>query len=232
VGGTGDLNTVLYNDGPNAGLAVLDTTVKYNGHPTVKYNQLGGTNLGPELWSTFPNGKTITNMWLRAVIKFSPGFTTYGITANSSNSYKLLGWAWAGTNGRGGLGFTNTNQYTFTWGVETYQGQWLGFTEPTGFRNVTTEWSDSAWYSYVIHYEQTSSTTTRTSFYLGRNTATPQLVYVMNGTMDSGTVPPLNRVMLGLNFNSVRPANESQALWYGQWEVVDGSQYTNPFNLN
>ena len=223
----------MYNDGPNAGLAEIDPTVTYNGHPTVKYNQPGGTNQGPEMWVSFPNGKTITDMWLRASIRFSSGFTTYGITPNSANAYKLLGWAWAGTNGRGGLGFTNTNDYTFSWGVESLTGVNLGSTEPTGFRTVTTEWTDQAWYDYVIHYQQTSATTTRTSFYLGRNNATPQLVYVMNGTINPGnTIPPVNRVMLGLNFNSVRPATENQALWYGQWEVVDGSQYSNPFNLN
>jgi len=38
--------------------------------------------------------------------------------------------------------------------------------------------------------------------------------------------------MLGLNFNSPRAVGQNQALWYGQWEVVDGSQYSNPFNLN
>jgi len=170
-------------------------------------------------------------MWLRAVIRFSPGFTTFGVTPNCANAYKLLGWSWAGTNGRGGLSFTNTNDYGITWGVATFQGVNLGFTEPTGFRKATTEWTDGAWYDYVIHYEQTSATTTRTSFYLGRGNAIPQLVYVADGTIDIGNeIPPVHGVMLGLNFNSQRTAN--QALWYGQWEVVDGSQYANPFNLN
>ena len=230
--GTCNPSTALYSDGPGANLAVLDQSVTYNGHATVKYNQPGGTTTTPELWPSFPNGKTLTNMWFRAVIRFSPGFTTYGITPNCANAYKLLGWGWQGYNGRGGLGFTNTTDYTFTWGVES-QGTSLGFTEPTGFRKETTEWTDGAWYNYVIHYEQTSATTTRTTFYLGRNTGTPTLVYVMNGTMNSGyTVPPVNRVMLGLNFNSTREINQNQALWYGEWEVVDGSQYSNPFNLN
>jgi hypothetical protein len=223
----------MYNDGPNAGLAVLDSTVTYNGHPTVKYNQLGGTAAGPELWSTFPNGKTLTNMWFRAVIRFSPGFTTYGPVPTPSYAYKLLGWGWAGGDGRGGIGFTNTNQYTFTWAVLSTQGVNLGSTEPTGFRSVTSEWSDGAWYDYIIHFEQTSTTTTRTTFYLGRNTDAPVLVYVMDGTIDPGnTVPPVARIMLGLNFNSPRTVSQDQALWYGEWEVVDGSQYSNPFNLN
>jgi len=214
-------------------LAVLDTAVKYNGHPTVKYNQPGGTTTTPELWASFKNGKTITNMWLRAVIKFSSGFTTYGPVPTPSYAYKLLGWGWDGTNGRGGIGFTNTNDYTFSWGVESLTGVNLGFTELTGFRKVTTEWTDQAWYDYVIHYEQTSATTTRTSFYLGRDNTVPQLIYVINGTINAGnTVPPVNRIMLGLNFNSARAADKPQELWYGQWEVVDGSQYTNPFNLN
>ncbi len=201
VGGTGSPQASLYTDGPNAGTAQLDPAVTYNGHPTVRYDQRSGTTQGPEMWVGFPNGKTLTNMWLRAVIRFSPGFTTLGTTPNSANAYKLLGWSWAGTNGRGGLGFTNTTDYTFTWGVQSYQGANLGFTEPTGFRKVTTEWSDGAWYDYVIHYQQISATTTRTSFYLGRNNSTPQLVYTMDGAINPGSaIPPVNGVMLGLDF--------------------------------
>lgn len=231
AGGRGSPHTALYDDGPNAGRAVVDTNVTYNGHPTVRYDQLSGTSAGPEMWAGFRNGKTVTNMWLRAIIKFSPGFTTYGVTPNSANAYKLLGWGWAGTNGRGGLGFTNTNEYTFTWSVASLTGNNLGVTELTGPRTVTTEWSDGAWYDYVVHYEQTSATITRTSYYIGRSNATPVLIFTMNGAIKSGSsIPPVNRVMLGLNFNSTRV--KSQALWYGQWEVVDGSQYANPFNLN
>jgi hypothetical protein len=230
--GTGSPRTAMYNDGPYAGLAVLDTVVTYNGHPTVRYDQPGGVAGTPELWPSFPNGKTVTNMWLRAVIKFSPGFTTYGPVPTPSYAYKLLGWGWAGANGRGGVGFTNTTDYTLTWGVER-DGASDGFVEQTGFSHVTTEWTDGAWYDYVIHYEQTSATTTRTSFYLGKGTSTPVLVYVMNGTINPGAViPPVSRIMLGLNFNSPRAVGQNQALWYGQWEVVDGSQYSNPFNLN
>jgi hypothetical protein len=230
--GTGSPRTAMYNDGPYAGLAVLDTVVTYNGHPTVRYDQPGGVAGTPELWPSFPNGKTVTNMWLRAVIKFSPGFTTYGPVPTPSYAYKLLGWGWAGANGRGGVGFTNTTDYTLTRGVER-DGASDGFVEQTGFSHVTTEWTDGAWYDYVIHYEQTSATTTRTSFYLGKGTSTPVLVYVMNGTINPGAViPPVSRIMLGLNFNSPRAVGQNQALWYGQWEVVDGSQYSNPFNLN
>jgi hypothetical protein len=45
------------------------------------------------------------------------------------------------------------------------------------------------------------------------------------------TVPNVNRIMLGMNFNQVRAANQTQALWSGQWEVVDGSQHAHPFGL-
>jgi len=178
----------------------------------------------------FPNGMTLRNFWFRATIRFSPGYTTYGVTPNCARAYKLLGWAWAGTNGRGGLGFTNTTDYTFTWGVEV-NGAQLGFTEPTGFRSVTTEWTDGGWYDYVIHYEQTSATTTRTTLWIGRAGSAPQQVYVMNGVAPGGNLPPANRIMLGMNFNSQRPASETQALWYGRWEVVDGAQHTNPFRV-
>src|SRR6185437_15485530 len=53
--GTGSPTTAMYNDGPYAGLAVLDTAVTYNGHPTVRYDQPGGVAGTPELWPSFPN---------------------------------------------------------------------------------------------------------------------------------------------------------------------------------
>ena len=48
---------------------------------------------------------------------------------------------------------------------------------------------------------------------------------------DNSALPGLNSVMLGLNFNQVRAIGQNQAVWYGQWEVVDGSVYTDPFGV-
>jgi hypothetical protein len=221
---------VLYNDGANATLASIDPTVQYNGHQTLKYTQPAGVPNTPELWVTFPNGQTLTNMWLRTKIRFGPGWTDTGVTPNSAAAYKLLGWGWATTDGRGSLEFTNTNQYVYCWVVTNTGLTQVGQTEVDG-PHTNTEWTDGNWYDYIIHYAQTSSTTVTASWYLAKDGQTPVLQQTINGTMTTGTVPAVNRVLLGLNFNQQRTPTQAQALWYGQWEVVDGSTVADPYGL-
>jgi hypothetical protein len=227
IGGTGT-SQVLYSDGYNAKLAEIDKNVRYNGHPTLKYNQPGGTTESPGLWARLP--KPLSKAWIRAVIRFSPNFTTYGTTPNSAKAYKLLGWSWSGADGRGTLEFTNTNEYSFYWNVSK-NGSNISSVPSKNGPHVTTEWTDGRWYQYIIYHEQVSPTTVRLRWWMAPDGATPVLRADITGDMRSGTVPEVSRVLLGLNFNSQRPASSSQALWYGQWEVVDGSQHKNPFNV-
>lgn len=49
--------------------------------------------------------------------------------------------------------------------------------------------------------------------------------------MNGSPMPPLVNVAVGLNFNQIRAANQTQALWWGEWEVVDGNQHQNPFGV-
>jgi hypothetical protein len=227
AGGTGGSGS-LYRDGYNAKLAEIDKSVLYNGHQTVKYNQPGGTSASPGLWVSFPSGKRLTKMWFRVKVRFSPGYTTSGVTSGSAKAYKLLGWAWAGADGRATLEITNTNQYVFDWSVTgSASGPYTYKSDP----KISTEWSDGQWYDYIICYEQTSSTTIRQRWWLAKDGQTPQLKADIKATMRSGTVPPVNRVMLGLNFNQTRASGQNQALWIGQWEVVDGNEHSNPFGL-
>lgn len=63
-----------------------------------------------------------------------------------------------------------------------------------------------------------------------RDGQVPVLKGTVPGTMLSGgALPLINGVSVGLNFNQVRTASQSQAIWWGQWEVVDGSQHADPF---
>jgi hypothetical protein len=232
AGGQGSWDGSVYKDGRNGSMAEIDKTVLYNGHQTLKYNQPGGTAATPELWAYLPNNHMLKKMWLRIKVRFSPGFTTYGITPGQSNAYKLFGWAWDGADGSARIEFTNTNQYVFTWGVTSSSNTMVGpAVETNDGPHVNSEWTDGKWYDYIIYYEQTSATTVRQRWWLAPDGQTPVLKGDISGSMQKGNVPLLNRVMFGLNFNSERPASESQAIWYGQWEVVDGSQYSDPFGI-
>lgn len=228
IGGTGTGN-LLYTDGQNATMADLDKTVLYDGHATMRYNQPAGSGSTAQLWAAFP--KPLAKVWFRARIRFSPGFTTTGTLTNSSNAYKLLGWGWSGYDGSGRLEITNTTQYDSYWGMASraLNGATVGGGNHTSGGNVTTEWTDGAWYTYILLLDH-SQPTGVTKVWIGRDGVTPTLRATTTGTMtDSSALPLLNYVFLGMNFNQVR--TKAQSLWYGAWEVVDGTQYADPFGV-
>lgn len=231
-GGTGDPSRSVYNDGLNADLAEIDNSVRYNGHATLRYNQPGGTGKTPEMWVWLPGGKRLTTMWLRAKIRFSPGFSTRGTLTNSANAYKLLGWGWKDMEGSGRVEITNTDQYQLYFGAKPPGSN--TFTVPTDFGiagNIAREWSDGVWYDYIVSYQVTSPTTATARVWMARDGEPPVLRATSTTTATSGSPPKVAVVMLGLNFNQTRAARQDQAVWYGQWEVVDGDQYPNPFGL-
>jgi hypothetical protein len=221
----------LYNDGVNQHLATIDTSVKYNGHQTMKYNQAGGTSATPELWPSLPT--KLPNVWLHAVIRYSPGWTTKGVLTNGTdNSYKILAMGWSGYDARAGFQFDNTSAYHIFTNAVTRTGQ-TAMPAVYGFAgSPTTEWQDGAWYDYYLNYEVLTPTTTRYRLFKCRSGQTPVLVATVNNTVSSGYAAPLvGSVMLGQNFNQVRAATQNQAIWYGLWEVVDGATYPNPFKI-
>ena len=233
VGGTASGLGMLYNDGQNGQLAEIDQSVLYNGHPTMKYNAPGGIASIPELWPTLPH--PLSTMWLRVKIRFSPGFTTTGTLTNSSNAYKLLGWGFAGSYGSGRVEITNTTQYQLYYATQAVSNSYIPTSTPAQFGiagNVTSEWTDGNWYDYILEYKITSPTTSVARLWMARDGSTPVLRATSTSTSLTGyTMPDVSRVMLGMNFNQVRTASQNQALWYGQWEVVDGNQHPNPFGL-
>lgn len=227
-----DYRNVTYTDGYGATMVELDRATLYNGHPTMKYNQPGGISAGPALWPGFHDGKTLSHMWLRAKIRFSPGFTTAGTNTNSANAYKLLGWGWTGYDGRGTVEITNTNEYEFGMMAQTGPVQTTNFAEASA-GHVTNEWNDGAWYVYVVEYEITSTTTATARVWIAKDGQTPVLrATIKSFSTDGKPIPRVNSVRLGLNFNQTRAPAQNQALWYGQWEVVDGDQTPNPFGLS
>ncbi|HXC24640.1 MAG TPA: Ig-like domain-containing protein [Gemmatimonadaceae bacterium] len=231
IGGTAT-GVALYSDGANANLAAIDNTVLYNGHPTMKYNQPGGMANSPELWVGL--GKTYSHIWFRAKIRFSAGFTTTGTLTNSANAYKLLGWGWNNYYGSGRLEISNTTQYQLYWTALAMSNSATVGGGTTGIAsNITTEWSDGGWYDYIIEVDYSQGPTGVARVWMAKDGQTPVLRTTSSGTMQGGApLPTLNQIMLGMNFNQTRAAGQTQALWYGQWEVVDGSQYSNPFGVN
>ena len=232
IGGTGSPSTSLYDDGGNANLAQIDPSVLYNGHSTLKYNQPGGTDASPTFSVDFRTG-SLTKMWFRAKIRFSTGFTTTGTLTNSANAYKLLGWGWDTEDGSGRLEITNTSQYDFYWNIQSKStGALVGGGQHSSPGSVTTEWTDGGWYDYIVGCDFSQGTSGVCRVWMARDGQTPVLRATTNGTMSNGgALPGINRVSLGLNFNQVRTASQTQALWYGEWEVVDGSQHSDPYGL-
>jgi len=227
-GGTGDHSTVLYSDGGTAGgLVELDKTMPYNGHATMKYNQPGGTASTPQLHVYFPS---TTHIWYRVKVRFSPGFTTTGTLTNSANAYKLISWGWSGADGSGRIEITNTTQYQLYENVQTGPSL-IGGGTYLHAGSITTEWSDGGWYDYIVEVDH-SQPTGVIRLWRSKDGQTPvyqgQTVEKMN---NGSPMPALTNIGVGLNFNQVRAVGQNQALWWGEWEVVDGTKHPNPFGL-
>lgn len=231
IGGTGNPGTSVYTDGANASQASIDPTVLYNGHQTLKYTQPGGIANSPELWAKVsPSSK---NIWFRAKIRFSPGFTTTGVTPNSAAAYKLLGMAWDTYDGSLRLEITNTTQYQLYWGpTAKSSGVALVTVQYGDMKNITTEWTDGQWYDYIIDLDFTKPQGVA-RVWRAKDGQAPVLTGTSATSMLSASNPwpNINQVMLGMNFNQQRAAGQNQALWYGRWEAIDGIAHPNPYGL-
>lgn len=229
-GGTGPAQGSFYGDGSNASLASIDASVKYNGHATLKLSQPGGVFNTPVLAVGLPS--LLTHIWYRAKIRFSPGWTTTGTLANSANAYKMLSWGWSGSgfDGSGRLEISNTNQYQLYENVQTSAGLVGGGGYMTA-GNISTEWTDGGWYDYVIEVDHSINPGV-IRLWRGKDGVTPVYQGQATERMNNGSpMPALTGISVGLNFNQVRAPNQNQAIWWGQWEVIDGTQHVNPFNL-
>ena len=227
AGGTGAWNNSFYSDGLNGSLVQLDSTVLYNGHATMKYNQPGGLMSTPQLHVSF---SARTHIWYRVKVRFSPGFTTTGTLANSSNAYKLISWGWNTADGSGRIEITNTTEYELYENVQT-GGTLIGGGTYLHAGNISTEWSDGGWYDYIVEVDH-SQPVGVIRLWRAKDGQTPVYKGQTLEQMNNGSsMPPLTTVAVGLNFNQVRAPNQTQAVWWGEWEVVDGTQHPNPFGV-
>jgi hypothetical protein len=229
AGGTAAVHAGLYDGGVNAQLVQLDSTVRYNDHPTLKFNQPGGTASTPQLRVFFPS---TTHIWYRVKVRFSPGFTTAGTLTNSSDAYKLLSWGWSTLWGSGRIEITNTSEYELYENVQVPPTSGLiGGGTYLHAGHISTEWSDGGWYDYIVEVDH-SQPAAVIRLWRSKDGQIPVYKGEKSETMKDGSMmPPLSTITVGLNFNQVRLAGKDQALWWGEWEVVDGNQHANPFGV-
>jgi hypothetical protein len=199
----------------------------------------GAPGSSPRIGADLP--QPLGKMWLRWRMKFEPGWTTVGPDPEgAANSYKLAFWMWKDANGRGELQYSNTGDYLTGTGVQDPEtDQYLPYVEEIlpgsapNFGQVDTEWNDGQWYEFVVYYEKTGPTTARQHYWRRRLTTGGCLgvrSWTYHGYSMSGYPTPLVRsVQLGVNKNKNNPT--TMHLYWGPWEVVDGSKYPNPFGV-
>ncbi len=213
-------------------LVHLDTQVRYAGHPTMRYDQPGGSSATPQVHVALP--QTLTNLWYRAKIRFSPGWSTKGSRppSETAEAYKLFGIGWAGYDGRFTFDYTNTSQYETSINIKNRATGAFPILVYGTAGMVHNEWTDGGWYDFIVHLWQPTPTSYRAEMWIAADGQVPQLRGTLAGTMNNGEpAPGMNRIMLGLNFNDTRYPDQSQSLWYGEWQVIDGLAHPNPFNL-
>jgi uncharacterized protein YjdB len=175
--------------------------------------------------------------WVRMRMRLSPGWTDVGPEpAGHGNAYKIAFILWQGTYERFNLG-TISNGYSFgvSYGnVTMSQSQVSGATNWHGLA-LTAERTGAEWWEYILYHEKFSSTTGRWRIWkrqLTQGMQTANLPFVFDGydmVATSGTIPQATRFVLGANKNKCTPT--TQYIYWGPYEVVDGSRYPNPFGV-
>ena len=140
-----------------------------------------------------------------------------------------MDWGWSGSNGRGGIAITNTTQYQVYFYL-LVNGSMTTSENDLPFGNVSTEWNDGQWYTYIINFQKSGPTNATVRVWKGVGTQAPQLVATVQGDSYGQVWPAVDRVSIGENFNQMRTSAES--VWIGEWSVYDGTQYTNPYNVH
>ena len=202
----------------------------------ITFQQSDETGYAPKIDAAFP--APLDRMWYRWRMRYEPGWTTVGpLPTGYANSYKVAFWLWDGYEGRGQVELSNTDEYILGFGVN-QNGTYLNYTETLlpgsqSFGRVTTEWSDSQWWEFVVYYEKTGATTARQHWWRRRLTTGGAVApgpWTYRGIAVSGaTTPRVRGITLGANKNKNNPT--TMRLNWGPWEVVDGSKYPNPWNM-
>jgi hypothetical protein len=195
------------------------------------------TGFAPKINATLP--VPLEKFWFRWRMKYSPGWTSVGpLPEGYANSYKIAFWLWDDYEGRGEIQLSNTDEYILGVGVAGVDG-YLRYAETSlidsqpKFGRITTEWAGTAWWEFVVYYEKTGATTARQRWWRRRLASGPNgfpgpWTYV--GVQLSGSPTPRVRgITLGANRNKNNPV--TMYIYWGPWEVVDGTRHPNPFRM-
>jgi hypothetical protein len=197
------------------------------------------TGWAPKIDKNFP--APLAKMWYRWRVKWEPGWTSRGTYPTGyANSWKMGFWLWDGYQRRGEIEFSNTTQYILGLSFLKNDGTSLIYSETSlpgsqDWGNITTEWSDAEWWEYVVYYERISSTDARQHFWRRRLTnngviADNPFTYMGLGiTNAQSPLPAVRGISLGANRN--KNSDTTMHLFWGPWEVVDGSQFPNPWGM-
>jgi len=229
-------SSLYSSDDIDGNLVELDTTVTFEGHPTMRYNLPGGGASPPQVTGLFP---ATLNCWVRVRIRFGPGFTTNADPTNSipgnstqSKAYKLLFLAYSSASGRSGIEFTNTDDYVSYLGTTISSTNYGASATPTWVKATRGEWSSGEWFDYIM-YQEATPTTARFRWWIKQtNSASAPTLIQDTGTYASPiTWPSATKLLLGRNYNRTRLGSESFYMNWGSWEIVDGSIYSDPFGV-
>jgi hypothetical protein len=100
---------------------------------------------------------------------------------------------------------------------------------------VSTEWSGSEWWEFILCYERLSPSRARARFWRRQLTAGGKIVdnrFDFDGweyTAVTGSFAAAGGIALGVNKNKGTPVEQS--IFWGPYEVVDGTVDQNPFRL-
>ncbi|HET7585740.1 MAG TPA: Ig-like domain-containing protein [Gemmatimonadaceae bacterium] len=214
----------------NPELLHLDRSVQWNGHATMRYDQPGGSSATPQVHRSLPHA--VRDLWFRGSYRFSPGWSTKGSRppSETAEAYKWFAIGWSGgASLRQDIVFTNTDDIEV--GAALAQdGKTLFASKAQMSSDASFMWN-GGWYTLVVHAVAQGSTATMEAWLLDANGTVVKHQSVRATTSDGRTVPAMDRIMLGMNFNDTRYPDQTQSLWLGQWEVVDGAQHPNPFGV-
>lgn len=201
----------------------------------ITFQQSTDIGWAPELDRTFA---PLDRMWFRYRVRHVPGWTTVGpLPSGHANAYKQAFWLWDGYQGRGQIEISNTDEYILGFGVNN-NGTYLRYNERTlpgsgSFGRVTTEWTDDQWWEFVVYYEKTGATSARQHWWKRRLTTGGAIApgpWAYVGIEATGaTTPRVRGITLGANKNKSNPT--TMHLFWGPWEVVDGSRHPNPWGM-
>jgi len=182
--------------------------------------------------------KPLGNVWVRFRVRFSPGFDLDGaVPAGANQAYKLFFLTFKGATGRTGIEFANRRQYIYTnlqGGFQRQSEESFGTHRWGG--HVAGEFTNGEWYEYIVHREITGPNAYVNRFYrrqLTRKGVIVNLPWNFWGIKTVGkpgqVARPAGGIQLGANKN--KSNDKTQYVYWGPWEVVDGSKHPNSFKV-